>query len=242
MATSLSTPLLLVLVGIAGILVGLLLSTLFRGDSKPNPEENPIPKKYVDDGYAEAARLYYSPAAKKSITQLDGDFYSDFAALTPEQKKRVLRIQQTWQEWSEQSASQQKAERTVIPPQLPDAPARAVVTEMNAIPSSEGLTKLTPAAIDEAIVAAKSLRQLPIIDQINEVLKDILANSPEKQRGISLVDNGHAGVQVWIGAERFNGIDVIPYPEVKKLIQAAVTRWEEETEAEKKSSSGTVQK
>ena len=83
---------------------------------------------------------------------------------------------------------------------------------------------------------------MPIIDQINEVLKDILANSPEKQRGISLVDNGHAGVQVWIGAERFNGIDVIPYPEVKKLIQAAVARWEEETEAEKKSSSGTVQK
>jgi hypothetical protein len=242
MATSLSTPLLLVLVGIAGILVGLLLSTLFRGDSKSNPEEYPIPKKYVDDGYAEAARLYYSPAVKKSITQLDGDFYSDFAVLTPEQKKRVLRIQQAWQEWSEQSPAPQKAERTVVPPHLPDAPARAVVTETKAIPSSEVLTQLTPAAIDEAFVATKSIRQMPIIDQINEVLKDILANSPEKQRGISLVDNGHEGVQVWVGAERFNGIDVVPYPEVKKIIQAAVARWEEETEADKKSSSGTAQK
>lgn len=231
MNTSISTPLLLALAGVAGILVGLLVSTLFKSDSKAGPEGNPLPKKFVDAGFAEAARLYYSPAIKKALTQLDGDFYNDFAALTPEQKRRVIRILQAWQEWSGQYSPLQNEPQNAVPP-LPveaqskaePAAARQPVSALQFMPS-----ELTSEEIPEVVPAAA--KPLTIFEQIDEILKEVVAASPEKNRGIRLVDNGHNGVIVWVGMEKFNGVDEVPYPEVQALIHTAVERWEAQAEA-----------
>ena len=225
MFTSFSVPLLLVLAGLVGLLLGLLFSILFGGDSKSN-QKNTLPKKYADEGYAEAARLYYSPAAKKAITQLDGDYYSDFAVLTPEQKKRVLRLLQAWQTWSGQSPI------TVPEPVAVKTAAPAVAAEVHATIPTEQLPHVSPildesAALDEPT----SAKAQTIVEQINDVLEKILAASPDNKRSISLKDNGHDGVIVWVGLEKFNGVDEVPYPDVQKLIRAAVERWEAETEA-----------
>jgi hypothetical protein len=231
MPDSISTPLLLVLVGVAGILIGLLVSTIFKGDTKSNPDETQLPKKYADKGFAEAARLYYSPAVRKAITQLDGDFYPDFDALTPDQKKRVLRILQAWQEWSSQPQQPQPAAQGVTLPKLPDIQSEPEPIETNRNVSVQQLPELNPknvkATTGEPIIA----KPLSIFEQINEILEEVVANSPEKNRGIHLVDNGHEGVIVWVGLEKFNGVNEVPYPEVQALIRTAVARWEEEADA-----------
>jgi hypothetical protein len=249
MASTLSTPMMLALAGVVGILLGLLVSTLVRGEPKSNPEENPLPQKFIDKGYAEAARLFFSPAEKRSLTQLDGDFYPDFSALTPEQKKRVLRILQSWQEWAgsqvnpaagsqvnpaagsqmSPAAGSQATQaaftrtataaegRTVVIPPLPKERELSTSAELN-----QSVTAVKPAA-----PAAKPAKPLTIVEQINDILTEVVANSPESKRGIRLMDDGHQGVLVWVGLEKFNGVDQVPYPEVQQLIRTAVARWEE---------------
>ena len=231
MNTSISTPLLLALAGVAGILVGLLVSTLFKSDSKTNPEGNPLPKKFADAGFAEAARLYYSPAMKKALTQLDGDFYNDFVALTPEQKRRVLRILQAWQEWSSQPSTLQNETQNGVPPLPVETQSGAELPRIRQPISTLHLMPSEPVADELAETVPAVAKPLTIFEQINDILKEVVAASPEKNRGIRLVDNGHDGVIVWVGMEKFNGVDEVPYPEVQALIRTAVARWEVEAEA-----------
>ena len=214
-----SNTLLMVLTGVVGVLVGLLISTIFRNDPKPGAE-NPLPKKYLDDGFAEATRLYYSPAAKKTIISLDGDFYADFNLLTPEQKKRVLRVQQSLLEWDGQNVP---TAADVRQNPIDNAPAQA------AFPAEE-IVRISPIFTEASAPAVKKDKSLSIVEQINDYLEELVANSPEKARAIRLMDNGHEGVTVWVGLEKFNGVDAVPYPEVQELIRAAVARWEEEAE------------
>ena len=68
------------------------------------------------------------------------------------------------------------------------------------------------------------------MEQINE-----WQNRPIRcEKGIRLEDNGHEGVTVWVGVEKFDGVDEVPYPDAKQLIRTAVARWEEETELRNK--------
>jgi hypothetical protein len=99
MFSTISTPVSLAIAAAVGLLVGLLISSFFNREPKSD-SDNLLPDKYVKDGYTEAARLFYSPATKTTITFLDGDFYESFLSLTPEQKKRVLRLAGSWSDWS----------------------------------------------------------------------------------------------------------------------------------------------
>ena len=255
MLSTISTPVLLLLAGAIGILLGLLLSMLFSRESKSEIETE-IPEKYKKEGYAEAARILYSPATKRTITQLDGDFYSDFQSLTPEQKKRVLRLTDVWGQWSGHTKTL-VSYTTVIPTQT--APLEATYTppfaETGSVPfpplpqekefglgqpGSRGLSDLEELGIKipeevtpiPAVISFTPTKKIPekkpptIVEQINSILDDIVAGTPDQTRGIHLEDNGHEGVTVLVGMERFNGVDAVPYPEVQQLIHKAVARWE----------------
>lgn len=236
MTSTISIPILLTLAAFVGILLGLLLSILFRGESKTSSEQNPLPKEYTDKGYAEAARLYYSPAEKKTLTFLDGDVYPDFAALTPDQKRRTTRLIQSLNEWGGLSAAVEPsgaAAREQVftegqPAKEPFSPEPAFHTapppplpENHAEEAPKDSDQKTPAP------AAKTEKPKTIVEQIDEIVQEIAAASGQDKRGIRLVDDGHQGVIVWVGVEKFPGVDQVPYPEVQELIRTAVARWEE---------------
>lgn len=98
MLSSVSTPIIAILALVIGLLIGLLVSTLFNREPKSS-NDNPLPDKLAKAGYAEGARVFYTPAQKKVVIFLDGDYYEDFAALTPEQKRRVVRLIDGMNEW-----------------------------------------------------------------------------------------------------------------------------------------------
>jgi hypothetical protein len=242
MTTSLSTPVLLGLAGVVGILVGLLLATLFRSEPKAAPEENPLPKKFADTGYAEVVRLFFSPAEKKSLTQIDGDFYPEFSSLTPEQKKRVMRILESWNEWAGYSAQNTSSAPSAVSPTPVHSTLISSGEERKSAPPPPLPSSNRPIAKIEEVKANTFLESLErtsekvpeksgppktIIEQINDILTGLIANTAEKDLGVTLVDNGHEGVIVWVGLEKFNGVDAVPYPEVQQLIRTAVARWEE---------------
>lgn len=263
MFSSLSSIVQLVLAGVVGLLLGLLISTMFTREPK-TPVEKSLPKELTDEGYSEASRLLFSPSAKKVITQLDGDFYRDFTELTPEQKKRVLRLLEGWNEWAGQKPAAQVPNAS-IPPMQAKASAAAEVdlaggpfaagvfssidpvvkqSMTGEAPKKDELSDLgikqpefvqpIPAVVQIGQPTLKPKDEpLTIVDQINLVIERLAAGTDLAQKAVHLADNGHEGVTVWVGAENFEGIDVIPYDEVKQLIKAAVAKWEEETEEKK---------
>jgi hypothetical protein len=180
MFSSLSTSVQLILAGVVGILLGLLISTLFSRESK-STSENPLPKDLTDEGYSEAARLLYSPSTKKVIAALDGDFYRDFSQLTPEQKKRVLRLIQSWNEWSGQKPSGQDAAQTpgYTPISTPSKPADDEIykpfatgafafTEETAHKSLEEEPKKTDELADLGIQAPAIVEPIPAVIKIGQ--------------------------------------------------------------------------
>jgi hypothetical protein len=65
-----------------------------------------------------------------------------------------------------------------------------------------------------------------IVDQINTVLQEKLAGTAYERRGLTLQDNLQNGVIVYVGGEKYDGIEAVPYPDAQELIQSAVAEWE----------------
>lgn len=251
MLSSIPTPVLAILAVVIGILIGLLVSTLFSREAK-QPGENPIPEKYLQEGYAEAARLLYSPAAKRVVTFLDGDYYEDFSTLTPDQKKRILRFIDSWNDWggvkpklqSEPAADvlsgmtgaafvTAAAKPDLKIPPLPSAdvllspPAKPETLEDLGI-EVPSVVEPIPAVVKLDLGKPKKIQEKPksIVEQINDRLAEVIAETPGAKQGVSLEDDGHHGVIVWVGIERYEGVDAVPDPDIQKNIKEAVSRWE----------------
>ena len=65
-----------------------------------------------------------------------------------------------------------------------------------------------------------------IVGQIDSVLQARLAGTPLAERGMFLTQSSEGGVNVYVGLTRYNGIDDVPDPEIKSIIRAAISEWE----------------
>lgn len=120
MLSSVSTPIIAILALVVGLLIGLLVSNLFNRESKSSTE-NPLPDKLANEGYSEGARIFSSPANKKAVLFMDGDYYENFSLLTPEQKRRAQHLIEGVNDWT-----------NILPksaPVLPTQPAETVPVE-----------------------------------------------------------------------------------------------------------------
>jgi hypothetical protein len=78
-----------------------------------------------------------------------------------------------------------------------------------------------PAKDDRPVAPANS-----IVGQIDSILQERLAGTPLADRGIFLTQSPEGGVNVYVGLTRYNGIDDVPDPEIKSVIRAAISEWE----------------
>lgn len=224
------TPLFLVLAALVGLLIGVLVSSLLSGrDSKKGQQPSP-PPELAKEGFAEIARLWYSPSGKKVITELDHEHYRDYSTLSPEQQKRIKRMVSLWSDWAG-VIPQEKAE---VPSPVRVEPA---MTENAALPPIAPVLDWSVAEALKPEDGTKTaeqpafLKPKTVAGQISDIIDRMLEGNPLREKGIKLIENAHHGVDVWIGLEKFDGIDTIPYPEVQDVIRKAVAQWERETEA-----------
>lgn len=226
------TPIFLILAAVIGLLVGLLVASLFTPrESKSNAPTEP-PEELAKDGFTEAARLWYSPSGKRVITELDGEYYREYQPLTPEQKGRVNNLIEQWLFWAGKS-NEKTAHMRILPAVIDSEeseslPEVAPVLNWSVAEAIKLDEKTDPALVPE------SEKPKTIAGQISQIIDKMLEGNPLKEKGIKLIENSHQGVDVWIGLEKFEGIDAIPYPDVQQLIRQAVTQWESESETAKK--------
>ena len=249
------STLLLILAALIGLFIGLLLSSLFSA-KEGRPKAQP-PREIQKEGYGEVARLWYSPAGKKILTELDGGFYKGFDALSADQQSKVKKILSLWQDWAGtaplaetpaqaipmldqryqpvtvQSQEEEYYDPAAFTPAAPAiAPFASVEEDTDVISSLQ--QSLEPEEDAAASFMPSQAADLSITQQINAILQDILSTTDLADKGIKLEENLEHGVDVLVGAEKFSGIEDVPYPQVRTLIHEAVLRWEQETESQQR--------
>jgi hypothetical protein len=62
--------------------------------------------------------------------------------------------------------------------------------------------------------------------QINDILQEMMADTPFEKRGITVSDAPDKGVMVTLDGEKYPGVKDVPDEEVRSLIRSAVVEWE----------------
>ncbi len=144
--TLFSSPIVLVLVGVIGLLIGLLVGFLFIDrDAKKSRAAN-IPEEFTRDGFLEISRMLYSPTKKRIVTGLDGEFFKEAKDMTADQHTRLSKVLRIWSEWNNVPGSPaEETETPAVETLEPPSPE----TKENA--PAEGLAA-TPAEVSRAEV------------------------------------------------------------------------------------------
>jgi len=65
-----------------------------------------------------------------------------------------------------------------------------------------------------------------IVAQIDSVLQARLVGTPLAGKGVRLQESLEGGVLVWVGLEKYEGIEAVPDEQVKVALKGAVAEWE----------------
>lgn len=200
--------------------------------SKPPPPPAPPQTISVDD--PGLMRIKHENGS--FVLDLDGKRVNPIS-LTSDQRKRLidmLNIMRPWLEGRAAPASQPPL-RAVSPP--PSAPPATVEDRLSAIgsPLPEQKTVVPPqqpAAPRTARPETTAKENRPvapassIVGQIDSILQSRLAGTHLEERGIFLAQSPEGGVSVYVGLTRYNSIEDVPDPEIKTVIRAAISEWE----------------
>ncbi len=146
--------------------------------------------------------------------ELDGNLLTA-KNISPEQKKRLVDLITIMRPWVEGG---QAAPAVFQPSAAPQTPLAAV-------PPKELTSRpLPPVKKPEP---EKSIASLSIVQQIDTVLQERLLNTPLEKSGLRLQESTQGGVEVYVGAKKFESIDEVPDAVMKATIRAAIAEWEE---------------
>ena len=159
---------------------------------------------------------------------LDG-VRADTASLTADQRKRLIEMLTLIRPWLEGRPA--PAPAPVMPPPTPAAQAPRPQPVLTASAPISPAPKSTPQpAVVKPGASEKDEKSAPpatgIVGQIDSILQMRLAGTPLDGRGIYLSNSPEGGVVVNVGLQKFNGIDEVTDPEIKAVLRAAITEWE----------------
>lgn len=201
---------------IVGILVGVLVMTVIGGRRKESePSESTEPGNLMvsempslpEDRFESIAHLYREKQSGKLVTDIKGKVHLTHNTIPSEELRVLQEASDNWQAWLGLVAPAPAI--PVMPQQQPDAS--------------------TPVTLASAARNApvEKPRAKTIVGQIEEILQELLPDSEYAGQNIHLGEEPNQGVVIWVGAQKFVGVDSVPDEGIRNLIQAAARRWEE---------------
>jgi len=151
--------------------------------------------------FQEIAGLWRERAGGKFSVWLDEKMVSDSNILDKSQRERMESIGRELINWLDVDVPM--AERQLEKPAAESAPA-----------------PLPPLSLPVAVVLPTVVpvpdRPLSIVEQVNDILKEIVAGTPMEARMIRLTEDPRQGVVVWVGSEHYNGVDQCRIPRSRR--------------------------
>ncbi len=181
---------------------------------------NPAPPTAAPHGV-----LLWADAERGLLVELHGQPCESVQSLPLEERQRMTALAGEWLRWLGVPLPPAPAPTPAPMPAAAPLPAAAAAAEP-AKPSLslnplKGLIPAKKPAEPEVKAAPSS-----IAGQIDEILQEILEKAPEGTPPVRLMDDPREGVVVWVGAQKFLGVDTITDPLARKLVQTAVAEWE----------------
>jgi len=136
-------------------------------------------------------------------------------SLDPEQRKRLIAILTLIRPWLEAPAPAQQPAAQSAPARPASAPASSPAPASRPAP---------PPAVegDDAAAAPGS-----IVAQIDSILQAQITGTPLVEKGIRLQESPEGSVIVWVGIQKYQGIEDVPDEQIKAAIRAAISAWED---------------
>jgi hypothetical protein len=155
---------------------------------------------------------------------LDGTHVNP-TALTAEQRKRLIEMLTAIRPWLEGRPAIAPVSMLATSPEpkplsapIAPPPPQPVIQESAATPkASSSKTKKA----DEPELPPTS-----IVGQINLILQAQIINTPLAYQGVTLVESPSGGVNVYVGVDKYEGVDEVPDEGIKVAIRAAIAEWE----------------
>jgi len=214
-----------ILVGVFGFLLGALVVWFWsererRASPAADATEEAVPESgsesssatsplrqspFSEASHVFVARLWRDRSSGQLLVEVDGMLHATPDTLTDEQRQRLSTAAEGWTLW------------LGLHPPAPSSPTPAP-------PPPSVFT----APIESLLTPPESPARMgsSIVEQIDAILQDLLADSPYANHRIRLVEEPHHGVVVWVGLERYGSIEEVPDEGIRSIIQEAVRRWE----------------
>jgi hypothetical protein len=150
------------------------------------------------------------------IVEVDGQILQRKEDLSGESRAKLIKLLVEMRPWLE--ATPNATAKPVKGIQPGTTPPHPLVPRSTASTSPIAETQAAPVTPPESIVS-----------QIDAILQICLASSHLAGQGIRLVESSEGGVNVFVGLNKYGGIDAVPDPEIQAIIRQAVAEWEGQT-------------
>lgn len=230
------TVIILIGVGaVAGYVLGLIDSRATAAVKKilskdPAPEAEKQPQEQNLPGEHTALKATVDAAFKWHL-ELDGTRIADQTAISPEQRQRLVNVIVQLRPWIDGKPA------PATPVAVPQ-PARPAAVPLNPAVTPEQRFQVaeTPPKVDalrgfrsmlkNEIKTPEQNKSKSIVAMIDEVLQAKLLGSPLLAKGIRLEEGPLGEVLVFVGSNRYTGVDTVPDPEIQAFIRSAIADWE----------------
>jgi len=208
-----------------GYIIGLVEAAIkqrIRNEKKPREEQKEsqetVEKPSEEAKGADLMRLNRDPS-NKLVLNLEGEQFAKKEELSPENRRKVVNLLVELRPWLETPAPAE------ISPSEKESTASGE-TETH----EEQVVPELPKPKPVLVIKDPAARQPgSIVAQIDGILQARLAGSPLANQGIRLVESVTGGVIVYVGLQKFEGIDALPDPNIQAFIRQAVADWEKQT-------------
>jgi hypothetical protein len=227
-----------VLIWLVGYGLGLFESWAkekLRKEEKEEPQVTQTPPQLIEENYA----LAIFEEGNDLVLKMDGNRLEDPSQLDEGQRKRLINLIVRLRPWLDGGKTTlQKAPPKPQPKPAVSQPAQPAPRPIAPpAPPPTISPKPTPASAkieSQPIVIEKTAEdmeyaKLSMVEQIDWILQKNLEKHPLKAKRIRLKGALTGGVSFLIGDEHYEFIDEIPYPDIKEVIQQAISEWEDKS-------------
>ena len=234
---------------IIGLVVGGLVTALLMGRENRQTGEG-AGEEYAQK-YQELVRLWRDRENGNMLVEIAGEIYENTENMDEKNLNRMLIIADKLdvflgRQKSETPVSQQvqkvesDKETAVFPgetQEVLESETRAKNLEMLKPPVKEeesprpAFSSLPP--VPDEMVSAEP-KAVTMIEQINEILQLLIPISPIAGKNVRISEDPFKGVIVWVGLDKYEGIDDVPDKNIRIVIRAAVAEWEKHADSRRK--------
>lgn len=226
----------IIIVAIIFLVVGFILGNIFpifaedeeaddRDESVGHDEPKSLLKPEVDHGMAEIVKIWRKDENKELVAEIEQIKLTKGNQLNSEQHAVLSILLVDLQDWvglEKRMEDEKPSSRAATLRDLQD-----VEDPLDQI--NEGLSRYNPLgflrkAVQADVVLPEDL--LSMSDQIDEIVQELLEDSPLKERGIRLMEIEGRGMVFVVGLDMYEEVDDIPDKKIQELIKSAVVEWE----------------